>query len=74
MFSCLYAVKGFEGRIDASASSDMEVDPANELPPILRHNRQDAIWEEIYKQNPELRGQPIEYALDNIRSPPTPTR
>ena len=31
----------------------------------LRHNRQDAIWEEIYKQNPELRGQPIEYALDN---------
>ena len=31
----------------------------------LRHNRQDAIWEEIYKQKPELRGQPIEYALDN---------
>jgi len=31
----------------------------------LRHNRQDAVWEEIYKRNPALRGRPIEYALDN---------
>ena len=31
----------------------------------LRHNRQDEIWEEIYKKQPELRSRPIEYALDN---------
>lgn len=31
----------------------------------LRHNRQDAVWEEIYKRNPALRGRPIKYALDN---------
>lgn len=31
----------------------------------LRHNRQGAVWEEIYKTNPELRFKPIEYALDN---------
>ena len=24
-----------------------------------------AVWEEIYKRNPALRGRPIEYALDN---------
>ena len=33
----------------------------------LRHNRQDAVWEEIYEKNPEIRGRPIEYALDNTR-------
>lgn len=31
----------------------------------LRHNRQDEVWEEIYKKQPELRSRPIEYALDN---------
>ncbi len=31
----------------------------------LRHNRQDEVWEEIYKKQPELRSHPIEYALDN---------
>ena len=31
----------------------------------LRHNRQDEVWEEIYKKQPELRTRPIEYALDN---------
>ena len=32
---------------------------------MLRHNRQDEVWEEIYKKQPELRSRPIEYALDN---------
>lgn len=31
----------------------------------LRHNRQDEVWEKIYKKQPELRSRPIEYALDN---------
>ena len=31
----------------------------------LRHDRQGQVWEEIYEKNPELRGRPIEYALDN---------
>lgn len=31
----------------------------------LRHNRQDEVWEEFYKKQPELRSRPIEYALDN---------